>query len=587
MYRFLKTVVIACFLLIGSQEIMAQSFPNGYQDLDCCGCSETGGCKLIADSNPATFNTADAQYFILVDIDNGTIDGDDDDNLIDAYNTSADFENVPVGDYIMYSLSFDFADIDVIHPLIQEGIDINNLINLGTQSGDNTWYSSDPSFTLIATDLATATNNCCTIHLQIWEEIDSNYYISDIEEVLYEVPIALYDEAGNLMGEYTINANSSINLGYFPYGNYYFVIDTTGISTEEIMTDEIIGFGETYITFDEGGVSTLFNMPLIGNDYISSFVTDGGGSGGGSYTYYDEEDENEDEFAVDETESSEDSNTVTVVCEDFNAIATAICSTDKSTYNVLLSFIGGDAGDNGYNILSNNTGTSFNNITAPTMNLGPFDAGTGFSYTISVADHPECNILLMTSTVDCIVTAIELQSFTGQVLREGNEIIWTVASENNTDFYTVEYSMNGVDFKEAGIVRGGGNSSVSQQYVYLHEIQEDGDYYYRLRETDVEGHSNIVSDVVVLKRMSTGFAITNVYPIPTSNWINIDVITEKNDEFTVEIMDITGKIIETKTHTAIIGNNQISINAGSFVAGTYFIAISNGQEKVIDKFVKN
>ena len=558
MYKFIKTVIIFYLLLIGSHEILAQNFPNGYQKLECCGCANS--CSLIADSNPSSFNTADSQLFLLVDVDNGTVDGDDDDNLIDALSTNGYFLNVPLGDYVMYSLSFDPADSDAIDAIVQEGLGINNLINLGTQSGANTWYSSNPSFTLIATDLATVSDTCCYIALELFNSVDGE----TVDVDWTDITVYIYDAAGNLVGETSIVDNSYTNfLGFnnLPDGDYYLVVDAPDEFLEGLMTTH------SDVVFDESGVSNVFTLPILG--------------------IYPEIDEGYYEGDFEYTDSSEDSNSVTVVCEDFNAIATAICSTDKSTYNVLLSFLGGDAGDNGYNILSNNTGTSFNNITAPTMNLGPFDAGTGFSYTVSVADHPECTIVLTTATVDCIVTAIELQNFIGDVLREGNEIMWTTASENNTDFYTVEYSMNGVDFKEAGIVRGGGNSSVSQQYVYLHEIQEDGEYYYRLRETELEGHSSIVSDVISLRRLSNGFAITNVYPVPTSDWINIDVATENNDEFTIELMDITGKILETKTHTAIIGNNQISINATSLRAGTYFIAISNGQEKVIDKFVKN
>ena len=45
---------------------------------------------------------------------------------------------------------------------------------------------------------------------------------------------------------------------------------------------------------------------------------------------------------------------------------------------------------------------------------------------------------------------------------------WQTATEENNDFFTVEYSLNGIDFNEVANEKGAGNSQVVNTYHYYY-----------------------------------------------------------------------------------------------------------------------
>lgn len=63
------------------------------------------------------------------------------------------------------------------------------------------------------------------------------------------------------------------------------------------------------------------------------------------------------------------------------------------------------------------------------------------------------------------------------------EILWSTGSEINSDYFTVLYSDNGIDFVSLNIVAAQGNSTEVVNYSY--PITKKG--YYRLTQTDYDG----------------------------------------------------------------------------------------------------
>lgn len=433
--QYVIKFIVCLFFLFGIiNTINAQNFPNGTQILECCSCDDN--CLLIADSNPTIFNTADLQKFILVDVNNDAVDGDDDDNLIDAITTTGAFDDIPIGDYVMYYITYAAVDEDIIEPYLEADASIDSLLALATQSGDNTWFATNPSFTLIATDLAT---------------------IEDIEDCC--------------------------------------------------------------------------------------------------------------------------------ICEDFQTVFEIECIL-PNFYAIYLSIIGGSSGENGYNIVNNLTGESFI-TTDHFVSLGTFtEQVEGYSYTVNVVDHPQCVDGAYSTFVTCVTTAVELQNFTGNVLREGNELLWTTASENESDYFIIEYGNDGESFNELATIKASGGSSVQNDYIYFHDIHKAGLAYYRLKEVDLNGNVKIVSNVVILERNINLLTITNVYPIPTSDNLHLNFLADVTQDVQINILDISGKAVLTKYHKAKRGENEVILNIQDLHANTYFISLSNEKEKVVDKFVK-
>jgi hypothetical protein len=82
---------------------------------------------------------------------------------------------------------------------------------------------------------------------------------------------------------------------------------------------------------------------------------------------------------------------------------------------------------------------------------------------------------------------ITLISFDVIPSNEGNLILWDVASQHNNDYYTIERSDDGIEFREIAQVPGDGTATYRMKYSYYDEDFPEGINYYRLKQTDFNG----------------------------------------------------------------------------------------------------
>lgn len=165
---------------------------------------------------------------------------------------------------------------------------------------------------------------------------------------------------------------------------------------------------------------------------------------------------------------------------------------------------------------------------------------------------------------------IELLSFDVRPIdNQKVSVDWTTASETNNDYFLVERSIDGVNFKSIKKVEGAGNSSQKIQYNTIDNSPYDGLNYYRLKQVDNNGeysYSQIKS-----AEIENQF---NVYPSPVQNGENITVNGLNPDkDYTLEIRDVSGRKLfdrHLKDKKAI----EIQMN---YQSGTYFLNVYNVQ----------
>lgn len=87
---------------------------------------------------------------------------------------------------------------------------------------------------------------------------------------------------------------------------------------------------------------------------------------------------------------------------------------------------------------------------------------------------------------------------------------WKTASESNNDYFTVERSEDGVNFRNIGEVKGAGNSSHLISYYLLDSDYLKGINYYRLKQTDFNGKYSYSSIVSVDMSIHTGVVVRTV-----------------------------------------------------------------------------
>ncbi|MDG1476444.1 MAG: GEVED domain-containing protein, partial [Vicingaceae bacterium] len=119
------------------------------------------------------------------------------------------------------------------------------------------------------------------------------------------------------------------------------------------------------------------------------------------------------------------------------------------------------------------------------------------------------------------------------------ELNWTTASEINNDYFTVERSLNGVDFEALTVISGAGNSNDIKKYSWIDESNSSEVSYYRLKQTDFDG----VVSYSDLKIASCDEEVQfGVYPNPTSNSVTLSFNSEINIQY--QIVSLDGRVIQ-------------------------------------------
>lgn len=174
---------------------------------------------------------------------------------------------------------------------------------------------------------------------------------------------------------------------------------------------------------------------------------------------------------------------------------------------------------------------------------------------------------------------IELSSFSARPVAEQVYLDWSTASETNNEFFTIEKSIDGIEFKSIGTEDGKGDSDVRNDYQFIDENPQAGVNYYKLKQTDFDGkfeYSNVVS--IKFERNNS----TYLFPNPAKEKL---IITTDLGEAQIEIYNINGQLVHLSNQVI---EGQLDLDISNFQAGIYFLRMKNkiGNILFTDRFVK-
>lgn len=78
----------------------------------------------------------------------------------------------------------------------------------------------------------------------------------------------------------------------------------------------------------------------------------------------------------------------------------------------------------------------------------------------------------------------------------------------------------------------------------------------------------------------------SIFPNPVQDNLNFSYTTSVSTNYTIEIMDLTGKTLSTQVVEGYVGSNKIELNTQDFVNGMYFIKLHNNEGQKVIPFVK-
>ncbi len=186
---------------------------------------------------------------------------------------------------------------------------------------------------------------------------------------------------------------------------------------------------------------------------------------------------------------------------------------------------------------------------------------------------------------------VSITKFSGERKNTTNILSWTTAIEINNKGFELQRSATGDNFLSLTFVESkavNGNSSQTINYQAADSKPYSGNTYYRLKQVDKNGKSSFSNVILIKGEKVTNIAVTDVYPNPANKLLNMIVASPSNEQITIVVSDITGKIIKKQSIQVISGNNNLQLEVGSLSSGSYLLKVvcNNGCSSSIVKFVK-
>ena len=158
---------------------------------------------------------------------------------------------------------------------------------------------------------------------------------------------------------------------------------------------------------------------------------------------------------------------------------------------------------------------------------------------------------------------------------------WQTAQENNSNYFTIQYSQDGNNWSDAGRIIAAGNSDALKTYNFIHTSPVTGKNYYRLQQVDKDYKTAYSGIRYVDFNSPAPAALLSVYPNPVNeNTFTVELKHEVQDPLPYTLINIIGKPVQR----GFITNQKSVINIGNLNNGTYFLQI--GQEKTV-KVIKD
>lgn len=177
---------------------------------------------------------------------------------------------------------------------------------------------------------------------------------------------------------------------------------------------------------------------------------------------------------------------------------------------------------------------------------------------------------------------VELLSFTATCEDDYVGLKWVTESEINADYYTLESSVNGIDWQEIDQQQANGTTFSQHTYFYNDSTRNSAITYYKLKQFDFDGVLALEKTIVSNCFFNDGISV-GLYPNPNNGDFNVSIHSNTQKEVQIDVYTADGKLVETNRASLILGENLFPISLENCASGIYFVHVNIGTEIVIQK----
>jgi len=204
-------------------------------------------------------------------------------------------------------------------------------------------------------------------------------------------------------------------------------------------------------------------------------------------------------------------------------------------------------------------------------------SGSGFQLSFTGTCKIECEIPPL---------PIDLLTFDAKCANNYVGLNWSTATETNNDYFTIERSADASDWESVKNITGAGNSNSVLSYSAFDKNPIKGTSYYRLKQTDYDGHFGYSAPVVVSCTSDDG-PLIRYYPNPITGVVTVDIQNLIFEKASVAIFDVLGNMVYHKN----ISNDELldktlSINLSNLSSGIYMVSFTSEEFTETGRIIK-
>lgn len=145
---------------------------------------------------------------------------------------------------------------------------------------------------------------------------------------------------------------------------------------------------------------------------------------------------------------------------------------------------------------------------------------------------------------------------------------WITESEKKSSTFEIERSTDLNSWSIIARIKSKGKSDSSTEYLVIDDAPLEGDSYYRLKYTDIDGEKSY-SDIESISINKLIGENLKIYPVPSSDFLKIEGRT--NELESIEVFDLTGKNINSEITFENTSEYSIKANISNLPKGVYAI----------------
>ena len=170
-----------------------------------------------------------------------------------------------------------------------------------------------------------------------------------------------------------------------------------------------------------------------------------------------------------------------------------------------------------------------------------------------------------------VTLPVTLTSFEATKQSASVVLNWKTEKELNLNYFSVEYSKDGINFSQLAMVFTGSNAS--NAYSYRHADPSSMNYY-RLKMVDMDGKFKY-SEIQLVRFSKANQTEMFVYPNPASTLFNLQLSGYAKGDYTIQVINTLGQNVYSKNVKMLGDTYSEKIGADKLLPGLYHAVITS------------